>query len=275
MLKNQILPIFISFIVFVILAFALNTQIHLLNFLPLSEKISTTIQVSDVLVGLTIYLKTAIDFALLIGVLMTQFPGLKNRLAIDVGTSVGNAVGTMVVLVIWTFFKEVTWLLALMVTLASLVLFKLAEASLEHIEINEHTNPSIKTAKIYLEKFLVPINKLLNPFLSRIVPDLKFQGGVKTFKQLLITSFTIPFILGLDDFAGYVPLFNVVNVFGFGIGVFLGHCLLLCFLFLNPKLTTKVIKNPVIAIIGSVAFVLLALWGLYEAGLSLSHSFSH
>ena len=274
MFKNQFLPVFISVFVFIILGFGLYFQIHLLNYLPLSDKISTNFRTSDILVGLTIYLKTAIDFALLIGVLMTQFPGLKNRLAIDVGTSLGNALGTMVILVVWTFFKEVAWLLALMVILASLVLFRLAESSLEHIEIT-NSNSLIAKIKNFLEKILLPINKFLDPLLSKILPDLKFQTQAKTFRQLLITSFTIPFILGLDDFAGYVPLFNVVNVFGFGIGVFLGHSILLCFLFMNPTFTIKAIKNPVIAIIGSIAFVLLAIWGLYEASHSLINYFGH
>ena len=41
-------------------------------------------------------------------------------------------------------------------------------------------------------------------------------------------------MLGLDDFAGYVPLFNVVNVFGFAIGVFSGHMVLNAFLYVSP-----------------------------------------
>jgi hypothetical protein len=78
-------------------------------------------------------------------------------------------------------------------------------------------------------------------------------------------SFTVPFILGLDDFAGYVPLFNVVNVFGFAIGVFLGHMVLNIFLYLSPKRTIQAVKNPIISLVGSIAFVLLAGWGLFEA----------
>lgn len=75
----------------------------------------------------------------------------------------------------------------------------------------------------------------------------------------------MPFILGLDDFAGYVLLFNIVNVFGFGIGVFLGHMVLNIFLCISPKRTIQAVKNPLIAFIGSVAFIILACWGFYEA----------
>jgi hypothetical protein len=81
---------------------------------------------------------------------------------------------------------------------------------------------------------------------------------------LFIASFTIPFILGLDDFAGYVPLFSIVNVFGFSIGVFLGHMILNMALFIAPAKTIKAVKNPIISLAGSVVFVGLGLWGLFE-----------
>ncbi|MEY3197778.1 MAG: hypothetical protein RL023_455 [Candidatus Parcubacteria bacterium] len=81
----------------------------------------------------------------------------------------------------------------------------------------------------------------------------------------MVSSFSVPFILGMDDFAGYVPLFNIVNVFGFGIGVFLGHTILTCFLFISPSKTVQVIKNPVIAILGSLAFIGIAIRGFYDS----------
>jgi hypothetical protein len=97
---------------------------------------------TDVLIGLTIYLKTSIDFALLIGILMEKYPGIKNQIIIQSGTTLGNAIGTMVVLVIWFFFKEVFWLLALMIFFASLVLIELAQTSLEHV-IHDHPDTHI------------------------------------------------------------------------------------------------------------------------------------
>lgn len=229
----------------------------------------------DILIGITIYLKTAIDFALLIGVLMSKFPGLKNRIAIEVGTALGNTLGTIAVLIIWFFFKEVTWILAIMIFFASLVLLKLAQTSLEHVEKDSAPHSIIKTADL-LNKFLNPINKLLNPVMSRIVPDLKFDAGKITgIGGLFVASFSIPFILGMDDFAGYVPLFNVVNVLGFGIGVFLGHMILNIFLFINPDRTIQVIKNPIIAILGSLAFIGIAIWGLWEVWHLVTEDYFH
>ena len=253
-------------------------QLQILNTFP-GQKILLEINWKDVLIGLTIYLKTAIDFALLIGILMNKFPGTKNRIAIEIGTAFGNALGTMLVLTIWFFFKEISWLLGLMIIFASLILFKLAQTSLEHIdEERKELEKKVEEVEIlnsktwvnktadFLNSFLKPINKILDPLLSKIVPDMKFDSSkTKGFSGLFVASFTIPFILGMDDFAGYVPLFNVVNVFGFGLGVFAGHTILNIFLFLNPNKTIKTIKNPIISVLGSVAFILLAFWGFWEA----------
>ena len=269
------LPVFMAIIIFVILSGLYLGEIKVLNTLPFTtEKIFEQFNPLDILVGLTIYLKTSIDFALLIGTLMSKYKGLKNRFAIEIGTAVGNALGTFVVLGIWVFFKEVKWLLAIMVIFASLVLFEMAKTSIEHLSETEHDKEDGVTVKNWEKKlanlislFLAPILKVIGPVVSKILPDLRFNDKAdekKGFWGLILTSFTIPFILGLDDFAGYVPLFNVVNVFGFGVGVFLGHCILNLFLFLNPDFTIKVIKNPIIALLGSLAFIALACYGLYE-----------
>lgn len=52
----------------------------------------------------------------------------------------------MVVLIIWFFFKEVYWLLALMIFFASLVLIELAQTSLAHI-IEDNSDTKIDDVK--------------------------------------------------------------------------------------------------------------------------------
>ena len=79
-----------------------------------------------------------------------------------------------------------------------------------------------------------------------------------------VFALTTPFILGLDDFAGYVPLFSLVNVFGFALGVMAAHMLLNIGLFANPDATIKFFKNQWISFAGTVAFMGLAFWGLVE-----------
>jgi hypothetical protein len=265
---NKIIPLVLAILTFVIVSSIFYISINILNLFP-GEKISANIRLIDILIGLTIYLKTSIDFAIFIGSLMKSYPGVKNRVAIEVGTAFGNMAGTIAVMVVWYFFKEVKILLGLMVLLASLVLFKLAEGSIEHIvdsqDEDDKPNQTLINIASRISSVISPINKFLAPVLDRIVPHFNTKSPVKkTVMGLLGVSFTIPFILGLDDFAGYVPLFNVVNIFGFGIGVFLGHMILNILLFINPELTIKVVKNPVISIIGCIVFIGLASWGLYE-----------
>jgi hypothetical protein len=269
---QNVICIVLAIVIFIVLSFLYLAEINGLNMLSgitNTDKILTEIKPQDVLVGAGIYLKTAVDFAILIGLLMVKYPGFKNRIAIENGTALGNALGTAAVLAIWFFFKEIKWLLALMVFVAALVLFELAKGGIEHIEEAEHEGQKVpgwvKSSAKFIDVFLTKIMAVISPVLSKILPSLKFDETKKlTFWGLIGTSFTIPFILGLDDFAGYVPLFNVVNVFGFGIGVFLGHTILNVLLFINPEFTMKAVKNPVISLLGTVAFIGLAIFGLYE-----------
>jgi len=263
-LREQAIPLSLAVIAFFVLSALLYLEIRVLNlFTP--EAISLTIKPLDIVIGLTIYLKTAIDFAIFIGNLMHKNPGMKGRISIELGSAVGNAAGTMAILLIWTFFKEVRWLLVIMLFLAAIVLFKLAEDSLEHAR-DAKGHPRWFNMLVHkLEKALKFVNLFTNPLLKRILP----HGGMKaaaftTFWGLFAFSFTVPFILGLDDFAGYVPLFSIINVFGFGVGVFLGHMILNILLYLSPARTIKLVKLPVIALVGSVAFVGLGLYGFYE-----------
>lgn len=275
--RNNIAPLIFAAIVFIILSSAYYLEVIGLNSLPFStEKILTTINPIDVGVGLLIYLKTSIDFALFIGILMKKYPGLKNRYAIEIGTALGNTLGTMIVLGLWVVFKEISILLGLMVLFASLVLFEMAASSLEHLyETDENVEDEVEVAKWQIsianliKTILSPLLFFISPILGKIMPSMSHKVDEnetnKSFFGLFLMSMSIPFILGLDDFAGYVPFFKVVNVFGFGIGVFLGHCILNILLFINPKLTIKIIKNPIIAILGALAFIALGTYGVYEA----------
>jgi hypothetical protein len=267
--------IFLAVFIFVVLAFFYLAEINLLNGVggmlgyTGNDLISTEIKWSDVLIGLTIYLKTAVDFAIIIGLLMSKYPGFKNRVAIENGTALGNTLGTMAILALWFFFKEIKWLLAIMVFVASLVLLELAKGGIHHIEEAEAEGQKVpnwvKAIASKIEFFLNKVMKVVEPILTKIMPNMKFDETKQlTFWGLVGTSFTIPFILGLDDFAGYVPLFNVVNVFGFGVGVFLGHMVLNILLFINPAKTIIIVKNPIISLLGSLFFIGLAFYGFYE-----------
>jgi len=265
-LINQALPVALTIVVCFLLAGLLWLQISILNMFTATD-ISLTLRLGDVLVGITVYLKTAIDFAVFTGHLMDENPGTKGRIGIEIGTAFGNAAGTMLILLIWTFFKEVHWLLAIMIFLAALVLIRLAQDSLDHAlsVLDRYPKPFAMFVR-GLDMVLRTIDKLTGPILDKVVPSHKLKASRQaTFWGLFAMAFTVPFILGLDDFAGYVPLFNIVNIFGFGVGVFVGHMILNMLLYISPKRTIKAVKNPIFAVVGSVAFVVLAGWGFYEA----------
>lgn len=263
---SQVIPVGLTVVIVAILIVILWVEIELLNVFT-QQKILLDIRLQDILVGTTIYLKTSIDFAIFMGNLMRTNPGWKNRIAIEIGTAVGNAAGTFAILAIWSFFKEIDWLLGIMVILASLVLFQLAEDGLEHAkEYDRKFSKEFQKFINKLETILHRTNQIFRPVLSKLIPHMSLKtSAAPSWKKLFLFSFTIPFILGLDDFAGYVPLFNIVNVFGFGIGVMVGHTILNILLFINPEKTIQGVKNPIISFAGSIAFIGLALWGLKEA----------
>lgn len=263
---QQIIPVILTFVVCGFLILLLWLEVLILNKF-ISEPISTSVRWSDILVGLTVYLKTSIDFAIYIGRMMDKNPGLKGRIGIEIGTAMGNALGTMLILLIWAFFKEIDWLLGIMVLLAGLVLMRLAQDGVNFIDTEDPTYPKLFRQIVKKLKWILGSwNKIVEPFLSKIVPSHSLKAVTKnTLIGLLALSFTVPFILGLDDFAGYIPLFNIVNVFGFGIGVIVGHMILNIFLYISPKRTIAAVKNPVVSFIGSIAFIFLAVWGFVEA----------
>lgn len=268
--KQQFIPLSLTIVTFFVLSILLYAFLHILNLFPVKEPIQYLLRPIDILAGMTIYLKTSIDFALFMGNLMHSNPGWKKRIAIEIGTALGNCLGTLLVLVVWFFFKEAPILMIIMIVLAALVLFEMAEEGCEHImEDHPATKKIFHFPVLYLSKF----NAVFKPLLRRILPETGMNAKTLSFPRLLFFSVTVPFILGLDDFAGYIPLFSIINVMSFVIGVFLAHMILNVGLFANPKLTVKITKHPIVVIIGSIAFVGIGLWGLYEAAEILLHLF--
>lgn len=268
---DQIVPLFLTTVVFLVLSLLYYLIIEALNVFVGKQQIDLQIHSASVLLGMAIYLKTAVDFAIYIGNLMRKFPGWRNRIKIEIGTALGNAVGTALVLIIWDIFREVPLLMAIMILYASIVLFYLAEDGFEHAK-KQAKSKRFKNLALMFEKALERLNRILLP-LTKFLHSHEEESEPKVDKRkstnLWKLSFIIPFVLGADDFAGYIPLFTTFNVLSFGIGVFLGHMLLNIFLFLSPKKTVKVVSNPVVSFIGGLVFIFLALWGIKEAGILL------
>lgn len=260
--KQQFIPLLLTVVTFCVLCIALYFYLHLLNFAPVKDKIQFLFRPVDIIIGMTIYLKTSIDFALFMGNLMAANSGWTKRIAIEFGTALGNALGTFFVLAIWFFFKEAPILMMIMIVLAAIVLFEMAKEGFE--EIGEK--------KARFKKFLhFPIATLsyttlpFRPLIKRVLPEKGIHATKLSFTALFFFSITIPFVLGLDDFAGYIPLFSVVNVMSFIVGVFFAHMLLNIGLFASPATTIKITRSPFVIIFGSVAFIGIGVWGIIEA----------
>lgn len=265
---SQIVPLALTIVILGILVALVHASLLLFNQIPGTIPIILMFRPQDILVGATIYLKTEIDFAILIGRLMSQYPGWRNRVALEIGSALGNAAGTILVIGVWVILKHVDILLALMVLVAALVLFELAHSGLEYFSNWEGAGGVKKGVFLLLHKGLDTIGVVVSPVLSRIVPDLGARLRGKeglSWKGLAKFSTEIPFILGLDDFAGYVPLFSVINVYGFAAGVLGAHTLLNICLFLSPQRTINTVKNEYVAVAGTVAFIGLAVYGIVEA----------
>ena len=269
---SQGLPLVLTAGIFAVLSALLFGEMRLLNYLT-GSNVVLRVRWVDMVIGVTVYLKTAIDFAMYIGTLMAKHTTWKDRVAIELGSAIGNALGTMAVVVIWALFRQVPWLMFAMIVVAGLVLLRLAEESLEH------TVPSDGEAETLagrigavLSRYLAMVNNAIAPFVRFIVPSLSMPDAANEranhttrWWSLFALAFTIPFVLGLDDFAGYVSLFSVVNIFGFGIGVFFGHMILNIALYLSPRHTIAAVKHRWVALVGSAAFIVIAVWGFWEA----------
>lgn len=274
---EQLLPLGLTFVTFIGFCLLLGLVIAGLNLLPSSQHILLAIHWQDVLVGMTIYLKTSIDFAIFIGNLMHANPGWKNRIAIEVGTAGGNALGTIGILVLWNLFREVPLLMAIMIILAAFVLLQMAEESFHELETAGNQIPLFLQKQLRWVRLLLHLpNKAVAPLMRLITPEASLtKMKPLPWKKLLFFSASIPFILGLDDFAGYIPLFSIINVFGFSVGVLLGHMILNAALFVSPSKTVTIVRNHWILLIGGLAFIGIAVWGFVEAGHLLLSIFAH
>ncbi len=259
-MRYQLIPLILTIVVLGALVAILHGSILALNTIPFTQPILLTIRWYDVLVGMTVYLKTSIDFAILIGRLMAGYPGWKGRVAIEIGTAIGNAAGTILIIALWVLLKHIDILLALMIFFAALVLFQLAHGSLEQLTNWESEKSIKKYLYLVLHRFLDPLMKIL----PDVGANLQGKSGL-TWAGLMTFSMSVPFLLGLDDFAGYVPLFSVVNVYGFAIGILSAHTLLNIALFISPQKTIEVVKNEYVAAVGALAFIGLAFWGVFES----------
>lgn len=272
-LYAQLIPLSIALVSTVLFILILLGNTHILNRLFPVEPIRFIFRPFDLALGLYLYVKTSVDFAVFIGAMMLSNPGWKNRVAVEWGTSLGNFLGTIVIIWLWSAFRTVGLIFeGIIVLLASFVLLELAAGSMERLKSAAwDQSDGIKKWFFRFATFFLNIRRITAPFL-KWMPDVKgaMSGRrLPNFRALFLYSFSVPFILGSDDFAGYISVFSVVNVLSFATGVLIGHGLLLAGMFAVPMTVETLMGNPWFSALAVTTFFAIFSIGTYDGAHSV------
>jgi len=267
---NQLLPVTLSFIFYIFFIISSKYFLeHLIN-PTLTDKVSLEFRWIDTAVGFFLYFVTAIDYALVIGRMQVSNPGSKARVVMNVATVIGCYIGVTLVLFLWGFAKEITWLIIPILIFAGSVMIKLAYEGIDYF-IN---SPKIPKFISHFTSLLVNTLYYITRIFTFWMPEIS-KPSVKpmTMNKLAIWSFILPFIIGLDDLIGYMGAMTIYNVFGLLIGIYFADILIDILIFVSPKLTKKVVESVALAFIATFAFLFLAYKSITEAGLLLHEKY--
>lgn len=258
-MNKQLIPVSISLSLFGLCSVITYGLLHFLNGFDLvAHKLSLTLVFGQFLIGIFIYLKTSVDYALFVGALMEKNPGTPKRIAMNVGTQIGCFLGVTVIVVLWVFFKEIHWLMAILLVIAGMILIGLGDGSQEHFSaLPEKLR---RPLEIFFD-VTRPIVKLFTFFM----PDNEMSAKEMNTKKLFFVSGIIPFALGADDLAGYMVLLNPVNAFSLLVGIYFGDAIIDIALFFDPEITVKIVKNRWVSYVGALFFIGLGLLSIYHA----------
>ncbi len=266
-LLNQLLPISICTIFYIF--FISSSHFFISNIINpnLVDKISPNFQWTDVLVGFFLYFFTAIDYALIVGRMQISNPGSKARVIMNIATVMGCYVGVTLVLFLWGFAKEVTWLIVPILIFAGSVMIKLAFEGIDYFKDSKAIPQILSKTTIYLLDVLYYLSR---PF-TFWMPEIS-KPSVKPMKssELIKWSFLLPFLIGLDDLIGYMGAMTIYNVFGLLIGIYFADVFIDILIFVTPKFTKKIVQSATLSIIATFAFLYLA-YKSYSEALSLVH----
>ena len=258
-MNKQVLPVFLSLTIFSICGVLTFGLLHILNSLDIvTIKIPLAFIWTQFFLGIFIYLKTSVDYALFVGGLMEKNPGIPNRIAMNVGTQVGCFLGVTAIVILWVFFKEIHWLMAILLIVAGNILIGLGDGSQEHFE----TLPTVfrKPLEVFF-KLARPIVKLFTFFM----PHSEMKPISMSTKALFFVSGIIPFALGADDLAGYMVLMAPINIFSLLLGIYFGDAIIDIALFSNPKITVRIVKNKWVSYFGALFFIGLGILSIIHA----------
>ncbi len=92
-------------------------------------------------------------------------------------------------------------------------------------------------------------------------------------KTLTTWSFLLPFIIGLDDFVGYMGAMTIYNVFSLLVGIYFADILIDILIFVSPTFTKKMVESSILSILAAFAFIYLAYKSYSESFILLHESF--
>lgn len=207
--------------------------------------------------GIFIYLKTSVDYALFVGGLMGENEGIPKRIAMNVGTQVGCFLGVTMIVILWSFFKEIHWLMAILLVIAGYILIGLGDGSQEHFE--SLPEGFRKPLRIFFD-----ITRPVVGLFTWFMPDGEMSAVPMTVGRLLLVSSIIPFALGADDLAGYMTLLQPANVFSLLVGIYFGDAIIDIALFFSPKTTVSIVKNRWVSYFGALFFIGLGVVSIFD-----------
>ncbi|MEI7578463.1 MAG: hypothetical protein WCJ58_00310 [bacterium] len=254
-LINQIFPVITCLILFIVFMFFSIIFIKFLMNPFASDPIELKLHFSSMAVGFFLYFVTAVDYALIVGRMQAANPGIKARFAMNVFTCIGCFIGVTVVLFLWGFAKEVSWLILPLLIFAGSVMIKLAYEGRGYFEKS-------KSVPFFIR---IPLARLLKIFfyfskpLTFWIPELGSPNVQKMrIRNLAKWAFLLPFIIGLDDFVGYMGAMTIYNVFSLLFGIYLADIVIDLLIFISPKFTKKVVQSALLSLLAAFAFLYLA-----------------
>lgn len=266
-LLNQLLPIAICTVFYIF--FIASSHFFIADIInpTLVDKISPIFHWTDVLVGFFLYFVTAIDYALIVGRMQNSNPGSKARVIMNIATVMGCYVGVTLVLFLWGFAKEVTWLIVPILIFAGSVMIKLAFEGIDYFKNSKSLPKFLSMTTMYLVDALYYLSRAFTFWMPEISkPTVK---PMKT-SELIKWSFFLPFIIGLDDLIGYMGAMTIYNVFGLLIGIYFADVFIDILIFVSPKFTKKMVESATLSLIATYAFLYLA-YKSYSEALVLIH----
>lgn len=261
-LVNQMVPVVICAVLYIFFISSSVVFIKLLINPASAEKILIELHLKDFLVGFFLYFVTAVDYALIVGRMQRANKGLAARLVMNFFTCFGCFMGVSLVLFLWGFAKEVDWLIISLLIFAGSVMVKLSFEGLEYFE----DAPTIWAPLRKVTVKIVNIFHKLTEGLTFWIPELASPNVEKLpLGKLALWSGILPFIIGLDDFVGYMGAMTIYNVFSLLVGIYLADIVIDILIFISPVLTKKLVESPILSLLATYAFLYLMYKSYHEA----------